>query len=143
MFCALKKFLLICTAVWMVLATSLSAENRVNAAGNDAAFQLAAVQMPEGTHEHSGNMPGMEEMSEHEHDGHEMANDPTKESSLHAEPNHDTNQAGVHEHQHDERTMGKPGEGPNWPLIEGFAFFNILVLIGAGFMKWKKKENIQ
>jgi hypothetical protein len=110
MFCALKKFLLICTAVWMVLATSLSAENRVNAAGNDAAFQLAAMQMPEGTHEHSGNMPGMEEMSEHEHDG---------------------------------RTMGKPGEGPNWPLIEGFAFFNILVLIGAGFMKWKKKENIQ
>ena len=132
MFCALKKFLMILAAVWVVFVYSVIAESSVN----------AAMQMPDGTHEHSGNMPGMEE-SMADHDGHEREAVSEKEGSIHTEHMHDNGQVEAHEHQHDQRTMGKPGEGPDWPLIEGFAFFNILVLIGAGFMKWKKKENVQ
>ena len=139
----MKKVLLIVAALWIVVGFPVVSERSVSAAGSDAVFKLAAMQMPEGSHEHSEDMPGMEgEMTNH--DGHEMAAVSEKDASLHTEEHrHDSNQTEGHEHQHDQRTMGKPGEGPNWPLIEGFAFFNILVLIGAGFMKWKKKENVQ
>jgi hypothetical protein len=153
MWYVLKKFLFTCFLALIVMGGTFFTGNAEAASPItiEKPLMLAdAMQMTgeKHSHGHDGNMEEMEsmneDMSENESSHHRMDSKVAEPDAGHETHGHTMAQATeTHEHQHDERTMGKPGEGPNWPLIEGFAFFNILVLIGAGFMKWKKKENVQ
>ncbi|WP_196590248.1 hypothetical protein [Pectinatus frisingensis] len=148
---ALKKFLFMCAAALITVnaVAAIGSANKMLPAWEQQkeSLKLAdAMQMSD-----ENNSDGSKSMhANHE----EMQEDDTKAmhhqmetQSSHDYQAHNHVRSGeateVHEHQHDERTMGKPGEGPNWPFIEGVVIFNALVIVFAGIMKWSKKEKLQ
>lgn len=154
---SLGKFLFMCLVAVITVSGGISTGN---AAGNvsQAVFSeqktplllASAMQMPEenNTNEHDENHmhTGHEEMPDSENETHAMMHQQTDQSAdMNEAHNHpaDNEANEMHEHHHDDRTTGKPGEGPNWPFIEAIFSFNILVIVFAGFMKWKKKEKLQ
>ena len=156
MFGALRKILFACFVALITIYGGASIGNAAEFYASPVAFseqmiplKLAdAMQMPaeNHTHEHQESHMNMEHDEMQGNESHVMIPSQAEQSiDAHEEHKHaangETNEG--HEHQHDARTMGAPGEGPNWPLIEGFAFFNMLVIGLAGVMKWKKKEKIQ